>query len=457
MIFICLVAACAVSGAEKTPLAPRPILRKISAPNDRSPTSPHQAPSLVAHGEGAKPSFRWALLSNWLYYLSLGLNAINMAFLVRQTVNGNLEPSADSISLSGNIEAVDKLLTFLGVGYLCALSDVLGRRPLMLWSALGFALTNLLQASAGSSRLALYIADIIDGCTSCMSPVCQAYLLDCSPPELAATNLGVFQGLSVGGAFIIAFPIGGILGKRYGPRMPLLVAAALQLLNAMVVGFLTPESHHRTERASKPLDLRSANAVGALGRLFAHGRTLRGAAAVYFLLSLARNSLDAQFVNYASVRFGWSQQQAGPVMVLVGLMLAVVPRLMVPLLGLRRSVLSGLLLFAAGLTAAGLAPTPLGFVGGIGVVAVGLVCLPALQAFIASLAAEDERGALLGALGSLNELTAAIGSTMYAAILAHFSSPSASLKLPGMHFLTAAAALLVAWGISTTTLPADRM
>ena len=172
------------------------------------------------------------------------------------------------------------------------------------------------------------------------------------------------------------------------------------------------------------------------------------------MLSLARNSLDSVFVDYARIRFGWSSQQTGPVMVLVGLMLAIVPRLVVPLLGVRQSVLAGLLVFALGLTATALAPTPLGFVGGIGVVAVGCVCLPALQAFLSSLATANERGALLGALGSLNELTGAIGSTMYARLLAHFSSPTAALQVPGMHFLVAAALLILAWGVSASTFAA---
>jgi len=402
----------------------------------------------ASQGRGMRsPSFLWALLSNWLYFLSLGLNAINMSFMVRLAVNGNLKPSAASIALSGNVEAVDKLLTFLGVGYLCGLSDALGRKPLMLWSALGFAMTNFLQAASGGSRVGLYLADIIDGCSSCMTPVCQAYVVDCSMPASTATNLGLFQGLSIGGAFIIAFPIGGLLGTKFGPRMPLLIAGALQLLNALVIALATPESNPAARRAGK-MDLRGANPLSGLRRLFLHGAMLRAAAASYFLVTLARNSLDAQFVNYASVRFGWSQQQTGPVMVLVGLMLAIVPRLMVPLLGLRLSLLSGLLVFASGLVVTALAPTPFGFVVGIAIVAFGCVSLPALQAFLASLAPVGERGALLGALGSLTELTSAIGSTMYARLLAHFSSPAASLQVPGMHFLVAAALLLVAFGLN---------
>lgn len=79
------------------------------------------------------PSIYWAILHNWLYFMSLGMNLINIQFLVREIVDGdaNATPSAKSIALSGKVESVDKLLTFLGIGFLSALSDKFGRKPLM--------------------------------------------------------------------------------------------------------------------------------------------------------------------------------------------------------------------------------------------------------------------------------------------------------------------------------------
>lgn len=145
-----------------------------------------------------KPSIYWALLHNWLYSLSLGFNLINIQFLVREIVDGDARasPSARSIALSGKVEAVDKLLTFLGIGFLSALSDKYGRRPLMAWSAIGFAITNLLQATTNSVAM-LYLADFADGCSSCMLPLCQAYIADVSASGQLASNLGTFQGLSL--------------------------------------------------------------------------------------------------------------------------------------------------------------------------------------------------------------------------------------------------------------------
>jgi hypothetical protein len=144
------------------------------------------------------PSFYWAVFHNWMYFLSLGFNLINIPFMIRTIVDGPdaTSPSPGSIALSGKVESVDKLLTFAGIGLLSALSDKYGRKPLMTWSALGFMITNLIQASCRGSIPSLYLADFIDGCSSCMLPVCQAYVVDCSSKDQCASNLGVFQGLS---------------------------------------------------------------------------------------------------------------------------------------------------------------------------------------------------------------------------------------------------------------------
>lgn len=143
------------------------------------------------------PSIYWAVLHNWLYFLSLGFNLINIQFLVREIVDGETSaPSAKAIALSGKVESVDKFLTFCGVGFLSALSDKYGRRPLMAWSAVGFMITNLIQANTKSSIGLLYLADFVDGCSSCMLPLCQAYITDVSHPANLAGNLGIFQGLS---------------------------------------------------------------------------------------------------------------------------------------------------------------------------------------------------------------------------------------------------------------------
>lgn len=132
-------------------------------------------------------------------------------------------------------------------------------------------------------------------------------------------------------------------------------------------------------------------------------------------------------------------------------MLAIAPRVFISYFGLEKAILTGILVFAVGLAAAGLVPTPGLFVFSILIVSIGCMCLPAIQSVMANLATPGERGALLGAVGSLTELTGAIGSTFYATALATFTaSDNAPFggRLPGGHFLIASVLLVVAWSIA---------
>jgi hypothetical protein len=57
--------------------------------------------------------------------------------------------------------------------------------------------------------------------------------------------------------------------------------------------------------------------AGALRKLFGSeaGPLLRAASRTFFLVTLARGVLDAQFSNYALYRFGWGPQESGPLLV----------------------------------------------------------------------------------------------------------------------------------------------
>ena len=371
---------------------------------------PRGGASLAKKQNAAVTSMYWAVLHNWLYFLSLGFNLLNIPYMIREIVDGSATatPSPQSIALSGNVEAVDKILTFCGIAFLATLSDRFGRKPLIAWSSFGFAVTNLLQAFAGkaptigASKAILYFADIIDGCTSCMTPVCQAYVADCTAAAAAsgvsvaslATNLGIFQGISIGGAFVIAFPVGGLLGAKYGPRFPILLSAGVGIVNGLLATFVTPESNlkaikdnqskkSKSKENNNKIRLSEVNPITGLQKLMGVGTNnipgfgtssvslLRTASLTYFLLSLARGSLDAQFVNYSNLRFGWTQAQSGPVLVMIGFMLAIVPRILVPLLGLQNSINYGLLVYATGLVSAGLVSKSAQFVASIAIVAIG--------------------------------------------------------------------------------------
>lgn len=63
--------------------------------------------------------------------------------------------------------------------------------------------------------------------------------------------------------------------------------------------------------------------------------------------------------------------------------------------------------------------------------------------------------ATLGALGAVEMLTSAIGSTMYASILAYASSKGSKYNFLGMHFMVAAVLVIMglASGVTSLSLP----
>ena len=84
----CLAGSCAEQlGANPVPEVRRPVLR--SAPAARSELS---KPSLLLASAAAAtaprlPAFQWAVLHNWLYFLSLGLSVPNLPRVISSIVN----------------------------------------------------------------------------------------------------------------------------------------------------------------------------------------------------------------------------------------------------------------------------------------------------------------------------------------------------------------------------------
>lgn len=87
-----------------------------------------------------------------------------------------------------------------------------------------------------------------------------------------------------------------------------------------------------------PLPLAQANPLGALRLLFGKTGLMRGSAAAFFLVWFSNACINSQFGNYVNHLFGWGPQESAPLLVLVGVMLAIAPRVLVPRLGLKHSV-----------------------------------------------------------------------------------------------------------------------
>jgi MFS family permease len=131
------------------------------------------------------------------------------------------------------------------------LSDRYGRRPILLTSTAGAAISYVvfaLSATLESHRaaLALMVASrAFAGLFGGNITVAQAYIADITPPEQRSRRMGLI-GMAFGLGFIFGPAIGGISLKHLGGAGPGAIAAGLCAANFLLALFILTESHKPT-------------------------------------------------------------------------------------------------------------------------------------------------------------------------------------------------------------------
>ena len=149
----------------------------------------------------------------YLYFLAVAINMASFPKYVNHIINdGDANVSQKSSTVYGMLSGLDSLFTFLSVNLIGVLSDTYGRKPFMMMSAVGLGIAYSIAVNARDSAL-FCLAGCLDGSTSSMFSLAQAYVADCCrSPGRNNQELGLalsqFQGLAVGCAFVIGAPLG---------------------------------------------------------------------------------------------------------------------------------------------------------------------------------------------------------------------------------------------------------
>ena len=317
------------------------------------------------------------------------------------------------------------------------ISDAYGRRPVLLMSTGGFAVSMLIIAFA-PSLLLLFVARALAGVTGASVSAANAYIADITTPERRAQTFGLL-GVVFGIGFALGPALGGLIGA-FNPRWPFLAAAGLATLNLTLGLFLLPESLAVGKR--RPFDWRRSNILGSLGRIGRLGGHLRRFAIVYFLWYLALQSMFGIWSYIAAYRYQWSPSGIGLSLMVSGVMAILVNGLLVKrsvgLLGEWRTARAGLALGIGAFLLLFFADTPALAYAGIMVHALGGLVVPSLQAMMTQRMEADSQGELQGALTTIASLTIIIGPPMLAHIFELFTGSNPPMHLPGSPFVVSA-------------------
>lgn len=333
---------------------------------------------------------------------------------------------------------------FLFAPIVGSLSDQYGRRPVLLFSLLGFAIDYVLLALAPTMGW-LFIGRIIAGMTGASITTASAYIADISTSENRAKNFGMI-GAAFGLGFILGPVLGGLLGQ-YGSRVPFWTAAGLCFINALYGFFILPESLAKENR--RKFSWASVVPFRSLMKL----KRYPGIGGLVFALVLtyvAAHAVQSNWSFYGIERFQWNERMIGISLGVVGLLVGAVQgglvRIVNPRIGNEKSVYIGLLLYAFGMVLFGLATQTWMMFLFLVPYCLGGICGPALQAIISGQVSPGQQGELQGALASLMSATSIIGPPLMTNTFAIFTKENALPYVPGAPFFLGALLLLIsAW------------
>ncbi len=363
----------------------------------------------------------------------LGIIIPVLPTLIAELIHGNL---SDAASYGGWLTFAYAIMQFVCAPILGNLSDRFGRRPVLLFSLLGFGIDYLFLAFAPTIWW-LFVGRIIAGITGASFTTASAYIADISTPDKRAQNFGIL-GAAFGLGFILGPVLGGVLGQ-FGSRIPFFAAAGLSLLNTLYGYFVLPESLPVEKR--RPFELKRANPLGSLLQLKKYP-AMGGLIIVLILMYTAMNGLQSTWAYYGMEKFSWNEAWVGYSLGFIGLMIGVVQvgiiRWAIPKFGQNKSLYIGLAFYSLGLLLFAFAPS--GFWMFIFIIpySLGGIAGPALQSIISGFAPANEQGEIQGALTSLMSATTIFAPPIMTTIFAYFTDKNNPILFPGAPFLLSA-------------------
>jgi DHA1 family tetracycline resistance protein-like MFS transporter len=358
--------------------------------------------------------------------------------LIKFLIHGNY---SDAATYAGWLTFAYATMQFLFSPLIGNLSDKFGRRPILLFSLLGFGIDYLFLAFAPTIGW-LFVGRIIAGITGASFTTASAYIADISEPEKRAANFGMV-GVAFGVGFIIGPVIGGILGG-YDLKYPFIAAAVLAFINAVYGYFILPESLSIENR--RPLNLKKANPVDTLIKLSKY-KSVIGLAVSLFLVYIAVQSVQSVWTFYTMYKFNWSEAMVGYSLGAVGVLVAVVQggliRIIIPKIGQERSIWIGLLLYSLGLLLFAFASKGWMMFAFLVLYCLGGIAGPALQGYMSSNVPANEQGELQGGLTSLMSLSTIFGPLLMFWAFHYFTKPNPYFQFPGAEFVIGSVLMLL--------------
>ncbi|XP_066595854.1 major facilitator superfamily domain-containing protein 10 [Prorops nasuta] len=334
-----------------------------------------------------------------------------------------------TILYGGILGSMYSFFQFLCSPIIGALSDVYGRKYLMLFCLIGIALSHLLWVLSSNFPIFVF-ARLIGGISKGNISLSMAIISDVTPPKTRGRAMAL-----IGIAFSIGFTLGPMFGAWFswmsiGSRtknwytLPASFASVLAFCNLIFFMFSFEESlpnKHRVKCLStgllgalsfvNPKDLFLFNGVSGLS---VHERKqLQMLGQIYFIYLFIYSGLEFTLTFLTHYYFGFSSMQQGYMFLTIGLIMALLQAKWVrniPLSKTKSIGELGLWLIVPAFVLIGIAPNILTLYCGILLFAVSTaIVVTCMNTLVSQVGPENQKGTITGIFRSLGALARACG------------------------------------------------
>lgn len=313
----------------------------------------------------------------------------------------------------GLILAIYALAQLLFLPFWGWVSDLLGRRPVLLVSLFGTAASFVLLALARDIST-VYLARALAGFFAASVGTAQAVVTDLTSPEERTSGMGLI-GAAFGAGMIMGPMLGGGLATLH-EQAPFYAVALLAGANGILALFVLEESRPPGLARPKLRDL-GRSLIPAPLRLVIDVRDRRVGLflLLFFLFFSAFSVLEAMITLYLSERFGADELDAALIFGWIGILLVLTQAVLLRRLMLFASeyslVVVGLALMVVGLVAIPLVPS-YGWFYAVGpFIAIGNgLAFPAFTSLYSQVCRAEQAGELLGQSNSMGTAGRIVGS-----------------------------------------------
>lgn len=330
----------------------------------------------------------------------------------------------------GLLMSVYSLMQFIFSPIWGRISDRVGRRPIILMSLLGSALSYLGFAFS-TTLLGLFIARTFAGIFGASISTATAYIADVTPEKDRSKSMGLI-GAAFGLGFIFGPFIGGIAGSYgqklgdlppFGTSFASVVAAVICFLNFLVAVKMLKESlpadAKPRKKQSRLAMLTSGLTRPVVGPLFL----------ILFFSTVAMAHMESTLFLYVNDKFGWGVELASYGFAFVGVMIAFTQgylvRKLMPRWGERKTLLVGITLAAIGMFGIAFSETILVLAITNTVLALGYGMMnPSLMGAVSLKTDASEQGVTLGVGHSMSALGRIVGPAIGGWVYGHLTIES---------------------------------